>query len=150
MRKLTVRGILEFSERIETESFDFYTAAERAIADASLKKLCRDLATQEQDHVNQIRARLDRAKLDRAALEKSMPVDSAVMKRIVATSPITPGATPRAILTIAHQREMNTRQFYSTLLTLTELDRDIVKLFEELMRQEELHAESVKKRLARL
>ena len=119
MRKLTTHGILEFSERIERESFDFYTAAERAIADRSLKELCRDLATQEQGHVNQIRARLDRAKLDRAILEKQLPVDGAIMKRIVATPPIAPGATPRAILTIAHQREMNTRQFYATLLTLT-------------------------------
>ncbi|HSA32480.1 MAG TPA: ferritin family protein [bacterium] len=145
MRELTTRDILEHAAKIETESFAFYSLAAEAMTDKGLKELCRDLAEQEKGHLNNVRALLKTLGPGR-----TVPAPAGTLERLIVHGEVSPRSTPREILTIAHQRELNTRQFYQTMLALTDLGPDMVKLFEELMRQEELHAESVKKRLERL
>lgn len=145
MKELTTREILEYAEKIESESFTFYSLAAEAMADAELKKLCHDLAEQEMGHMNNIHSILQTVQNDHP-----IPLTVDIFDRIITHSAITPSATPREILTIAYQREMNTRHFYATMLSVTDLEPDIVDLFNALLVQEELHAASIKKRLARL
>ncbi len=145
MKELTTRDILEHAAKIEMESFAFYSLATEAMTDKELKNLCRDLAEQEKGHLNNVRALLKTL-----GPGHTVPAPFDTLERLIVHGDVSPRSTPREILTVAYGRELNTRQFYATMLALTDLGPDIVKLFEELMRQEELHADSVKKRLDRL
>lgn len=145
MKELTTRDILEHAAKIETESFAFYSLAAEAMTDKELKKLCQDLAEQEKGHLNNVRAILKTF-----GPGHTVPAPLNTLDRLIVHGSVSPHSTPREILTIAHQRELNTRQFYQTMLALTDLGPDIVALFNALMVQEELHADSVKKRLDRL
>jgi rubrerythrin len=145
MKELTTRDILEHAAKIEMESFAFYSLASEAMADKELKKLCQDLAEQEKGHLNNVRTLLKTL-----GDGHTVPAPFDTLDRLIVHGSVSPRSTPREILTVAHGRELNTRQFYATMLALTDLGPDMVKLFEELMRQEELHADSVKKRLDRL
>lgn len=150
MKELSLREIIEHSQRVEQESYAFYSSAVAIVQSPDVKPLLAELAAEELKHFNSLRALLHQERLDRAALEARIGVETDLFNRFVKTHEITEFSSQREILEIALERENNTGAMYSMLLTISNLAEDAVVLFEDLQKQELGHAARIKTLIQRL
>ncbi len=150
MRELTVKNIIEFAIQIEKESNAFYENAKNFVKEEDPKKLLTQLASEEIDHQNRLLALLNEKSLQPAELNKTHKLSRDLLDRIVQTAEIKENSSTLEILKIALERENNTKEYYAMLLTLSNIDENIVDIFSDLQAQEEGHARKIKQRMGKL
>jgi rubrerythrin len=150
MKVFTVKGIIEYAIKIENESFKFYTEASKVVEAGEVKDLLVLLSGEEVNHQNRLKGLIDGTKVSVETLVKKMEIDTTIMERIVETSVIEDNATALDVLKVALEREKNTEQTYSMLITLTQISDDIVDVFDELRLQELGHATKIQLRIDKI
>lgn len=150
MEELSVEQVIQFSQTIEEESYNFYTEAKNRLADPSLKTLAEELASAEVDHLNRLRKLLDLASVAEDELERRVPLDTSEYQRVVAGKRIEDDSTARDILQLALARETATANTYKMLVSMTNLGSEIVDLFSYLAAQETGHVKTIENKLNRL
>ncbi len=150
MKVFNVKEIIEYAVKIEKESFEFYTRASENLKDEQVRELTAQLAKEEIGHQNRLRELIDKELVSPELMLKEMEIDTTIMDRIVATSKISPEASPMEVLQVALERENNTEQTYAMLSTLSQISDDIVEVFEDLRKQEQGHARKIEGRMKKL
>lgn len=150
MKVFSVKEIIEYAIRIEKESFAFYTQAAEQVRDRGVRELTQQLAKEEVDHQNRLKALIDEEKVSPYGLKKTLEIDTTLMDRIVSTSGISEDAGAREVLQTALERENNTERTYAMLMTLSNIGEDLVDVFRDLRKQEQGHAEKIKGRMKKL
>jgi len=150
MKEFSVRDIILFSQRIEQESYDFYMKAKEILKDQDTQDLVHDLAQSELGHKARLTRLLNEDKPADSELDKDLNAESPAYERLVNAPEINEKSTAEEILKTAHTREENTRDLYRMLISLTNIDAAIVKTFEDLVKQEEGHANLLEKKLKKL
>lgn len=147
MELFSVHEIIEYAIKIEQESFAFYTKASEIVKDKNVKDLVTMLASEEIDHQNRLRELIDEEKVSPKSLNKTHKIDTTLLKRIVDTPDITTNSTGMEVLEIALEREKNTEQTYAMLLTLSNIDDDVIEIFDNLRLQEKGHVNKIQFRI---
>ncbi len=147
MKLFSVKEIIEYAIKIEKESFAFYTKASEFVKDSDVKKLVELLAEEEIDHQNRLRNLIDEEKVSKTELDKKHEIDTTLMERIVNTAAITANSSAMDVLSVALEREQNTEQTYRMLATLSNIDGDVIDIFDELALQEKGHANKIQFRI---
>lgn len=150
MKTFSVREILEYAIRIETESFAFYSHAAGIIDDKDVHALLTQLGTEEVGHQNRLKKLIDEAVVSPEQLKKTIDIDTTVMDRIVGTKEISGDAAAMDVLKVALERELNTEQTYAMLMSMTQMEEDVLEAFSDLRKQEEGHAAKIRKRIEKL
>ena len=150
MKDFTVKEIVEFSQRVEQESYDYYKSAQTRLSDQEVIDLTEELAQAEIDHFNRLRALVSETKLTEAELKEKISIEADTYEKCVAKSEIPPDPSSRDVLNVALEREKNTRNLYQTLLAFTNLSPDITKTFEHLVGQEAGHVKVIESKLLKL
>jgi len=148
--EITVREIIEYARNIESESFAFYTAAQEVLTDSAARETARELAEEEKLHFARLGRLLDRQPSPGGNLDVRFPAEVDLSRRVVPTMEITAESSPREILGVALQREERTRDQYRTFISFSNVDAEVVSLFEDLVDQEEGHARRIRSLLERL
>jgi len=147
MRELSLNEIIEYAEKIELESYTFYSKAKEIIFDEEVKDLLTQLANDETDHYNHLRNLRQKGTLTQKELDQKISLDIDLFSAIVNTEKIEKDFTSSEVLNIALQREINTEQTYAMLMTLTQLNDNVLKIFELLRKQEKGHVIKIQNRL---
>lgn len=150
MKQFSVKEIIEYAIKIEKESFAFYTQASKQVEDKDVNALVKMLAEEEVEHQNRLRGLIDEKKVSAEELQKKYELDTTLMDKIVNTSAIDADASALDVLKTALEREKNTEQTYKMLMTLSNIDENVVKIFEELRLQEQGHANKIQFRIDHL
>ena len=150
MKSFTVKEIIEYAITIEKESFAFYTQASKIIENPEVKKLVTLLAEEEVSHQNRLLALIKEQKINAAELTKQIKPDTALLEKIVHTPIIVSDSVTADILKIALKREKNTEQIYRMLTSLSDIDSNISRIFEQLCLQEQGHVKKIEYRINHL
>ncbi len=150
MKLFSVKEIIEYAIDIEKESFAFYTQAAKQVADEDVNELVKMLAEEEVEHQNRLRRLIDEKTVSVSELQKKYELDTTLMDKIVNTPAIDADATALDVLKIALEREKNTQQTYKMLMTLSNIDENVVEIFKELRQQEQGHANKIQFRIDHL
>jgi len=150
MKLFSVKEIIEYAIDIEKESFAFYTQAAKQVADKDVNELVKMLAEEEVEHQNRLRRLIDEKTVSVSELQKKYELDTTLMDKIVNTPAIDADATALDVLKIALEREKNTQQTYKMLMTLSNIDENVVEIFKELRQQEQGHANKIQFRIDHL
>ena len=148
MRDITIKEIVEYAEKIELESYEFYKTALKIVS-KGLKDLIKELADEEQRHYNSLRALLNDKALSRKDLMKVISMDKD-RDEIVKVDPIDGKMSEVEILKAALQREKDTKAMYDLYLTFTDLSINVVKVFEDLSNQEQGHYNRIDSKLKKM
>jgi len=141
----TIKEIIEYAQKIEQESFSFYTKASEIVSDEEVKSMVLQLAKEEVGHYNFLGTLLENSKVTPEDLGVQVAVD-----RTVYHKDIDENTTAKEVLEIALKREQNTETLYTTLLSFTNLNDQIIELFDDLRAQEAGHVVKVQNRLDKL
>lgn len=144
MRDFTVSEVLEYSRKIEMESYDFYQLVSKDVSSNELKELAFELAEEELKHFNLISALLKRGQFTSVDMDKIIQIKNEDIDHLVATKDLPVNPTTLTILETAYNRELRTESIYRTMLSFTNLADDIVETFSMLMAQENGHASRIK------
>ncbi len=144
MSDLSIREIIEHSQRVEQESYSFYEQASRVVLDKDVKPLLTELSVEELRHFNSLRDLLHQQRLDPLAMSARISIETDLLRRFVKTHEITELSTREDVLEIALERENNTEAMYAMLLTFTNISDDIVEVFGNLRLQEQGHASRIR------
>lgn len=147
MKEFNIEEILLYSEKIEKESYSFYTHAGEKVNDPEVRDLLKTLASEEVTHVNNVRELLLKKDLKPSDSELIISVEKSLAERLVNTALIDDDATPLAVLEVALEREQNTENLYATISAFTDLPSDVVSLFDALKEQEQIHAERIRRKM---
>ncbi|MBN2801961.1 MAG: ferritin family protein [Deltaproteobacteria bacterium] len=142
---MKVSDVLEYAIKIEHESMLFYNNAAVQMVNPEAKELVELLAGEEIDHESRL---ID--KLKKIGDELTIKLDRTDLDQLISVSEINAFDDEKTVLETALQREKNTRNFYAQVATMTNLDADIVDLFDELYNQESGHVKKITNRLAKL
>jgi rubrerythrin len=134
---MKIGDILKYSIRIENESMIFYRKALGIVKEESVKDLLRDLAEEELRHKNHLSSLVDDAG------NTDVDFDMNNLNRLIQNSDIPEDVSEMEVLKIAREREEHTRDFYSQIMTLTNLDADVVGVFQMLYDQERGHVKRI-------
>lgn len=143
MRDLTLSEIIEYAEKIELESFTFYTQAVSIVSDDKIKELLKQLAEDETEHHNSLRNLRNLPSLSSQDIESILPVRPSQLPPIVHQDQITSETSALDILHIALHREINTEKTYAMFMTFTALDDTIIRIFEDLRLKEQGHINKI-------
>ncbi|MDA3939201.1 MAG: ferritin family protein [Spirochaetia bacterium] len=144
MKEFTVKEILEYSRNIEQESYSFYKDAVPKFDNDELKVLAEELSKEELGHYNRINKLLENTKLSTEEMNIKVQIKESDHKMLVATREIPENPTAISILEAAYQREVNTESVYRTLISITDLAKDVIDIFTDLVNQEKGHANRIK------
>ena len=147
MSEFSFADVIRHSQKIEQESYAFYTAAQPRISEPQLKELVKELAAAEVEHFNRLRGLLDESRLAPAELAAKVSFEEPSLDMLVPVRPLPDSGTAREILTVALEREKNTRNLYQRLLALTNLSAELSRVFEYLVAQESGHVRRIETRL---
>lgn len=142
---MKVEDILKYAIRIENESQIFYKATLQHASDDAVKVLLTELAAEEVKHEQ----RLSDILQDVQGLEFSN-FDRTSLDKLISTASIGNDDDQEGVLRVALEREKNTRDFYAQILTMTNLEANIIDVFEELHTQEQGHFQRITSRLKKL
>ena len=143
MKDFTVKEILEYSRNIEQESYTFYTEAGPKLVDPELKVLAGELAIEEMGHYNRLNKILENTKLTEEELHVKIQIKESDHDMLVATRKIPENPSALSILEAAYQREKNTESVYRTLISITDLNNELIETFTDLVNQEKGHANRI-------
>jgi len=144
MRDFTISEVLEYSRNIEKESYAFYTTVSKEPGSDKLKILAVELANEELKHYNRLNTFLEKGTLTKADMDKMIQINQEDIDHLIATKELPANSTPLSILETAYNRELKTENVYRTLLSFTNIAKDIVDTFSELALQEKGHASRLK------
>jgi rubrerythrin len=147
MRELNLEEILKYAEKVETESYGFYTKAAGLVKEEEVIELVKQLASEEIDHQNSLRALRHEKQISDEDLNAKLKIEVDLFDRIINTEEITEKSTSRQVLQIALERENNTEKAYAMMMTFSNLPDNVINLFERLRQQEEGHAVKIQNRL---
>ncbi|MCF7885886.1 MAG: ferritin family protein [Candidatus Marinimicrobia bacterium] len=147
MELYSVQDIIEYGIQIEKESFAFYTKASEIVKDDEVKELVKLLASEEVDHQNRLKGLIDEQKVSAEELDRELELDETLMDRIIQTEEITAQSTSMDVLNVAFEREKNTMETYTMLSTLSNIEGDILDIFEDLRLQEKGHMNKIQYRI---
>ena len=150
MSQFSLGDVIRHAQRIEQESHAFYTAAEPRVAEGPLRELVRELAAAEVEHFNRLRRLLEESRLAPEELGTAVDFEVPSLDRLVPVRPLPEDGSARDILSVALEREKNTRTLYQRLLALTNLSAELSGILEYLVAQETGHARLIERRLAAL
>ncbi len=150
MEELSVQQVIEFSQTIEEESHNFYTEAGKRLQAADLKALAEELAEAEVDHLNRLRRLLKLTSITKEELAKRVSLQTSEYNDIISTTRIEDDATAKDILSSALARETATANTYKMLVSMTNLNEEVVELFSYLSKQEAGHVTTIENKLKRL
>lgn len=150
MSQFSLGDVIRHAQRIEQESHDFYKAAEPRVAEGPLRELVRELAAAEVEHFDRLRRLLEERRLRPEELGTAVALESPSLERLVPVRPLPESGSAREILSVALERERNTRNLYQRLLALTNLSAELSGILEYLVAQETGHARRIQQRLAAL
>ena len=142
---IKVEDVLKHAIRIENESQVFYRTASQRVQDDAVKVLLKELEAEEVKHA----ARLSGILEDVQGLEFS-DFDRTTMEKLITTASIDDDDDQEGVLRVALEREKNTRDFYAQILTMTNLEANIIDVFEELHTQEQGHYQRISSKLRKL
>ena len=145
-----VRDVIEYSIKIEKESYLFYARAADVVVEKDVKKLLTQLASEEVDHQNHLRILIDENRVTVEELETKLDLDSNLLEKIVETSEIKPNSYLLEILSIALEREEYTENVYAMLSTLSNINEDVIAVFTDLRLQEKGHVRKIQARIDKL
>jgi len=143
MRELSLNEIIEYAEKIELESFAFYSKAKEIVLNETVKELLAKLADDETNHYNHLRRLRQKGALTEKELSQKIPVNTDMLSVIVNTENIEKDFTSKDVLNIALQREIKTEQTYTMLTTLTQISDIVLDVFELLRKQEKGHVSKI-------
>lgn len=144
MRDFTVSEVLEYSRNIEMESYNFYKAVYADVSSPELKELALELAEEELKHFNLISTLLEKGHLTSIDMDHVIQIKKEDINHLVATKDLPADPTPLSILETAYNRELRTESIYRTLLSFTDLAKNIIDTFSMLVAQEKGHATRIK------
>ncbi|MCK5035104.1 MAG: hypothetical protein KAS73_04355 [Candidatus Sabulitectum sp.] len=144
MRDFTVSEVLEYSRNIEMESYNFYKTVSTDVSSPELKELALELAEEELKHFNLISTLLDKGHLTSIDMDHVIQIKNEDIDHLVATKDLPVDPTTLAILETAYNRELRTESIYRTLLSFTDLAKNIIETFSMLVAQERGHATRIK------
>ncbi len=147
MRELNLKEIIEYAEKIELESFSFYTKATEIVNEPEVKEVLSQLAIEETGHYNRLRELLDEGRLSIEELEKTINIEKKLLDMLVNTDKIESSYSAVDVLKIALNREKNTAKAYEMFKTFTALDDYALDVFEGLRQQEVGHVNKIAARL---
>jgi rubrerythrin len=147
MSEFSFADVIRHSQKIEQESYAFYTAAEPRVSEPKLKELVKELAAAEVEHFNRLRGLLDESRLKPEELAAKVSFEETSLDVLVPARPLPESGTAREILSVALEREKNTRNLYQRLLALTNLSAELSRTFEYLVAQETGHVRRIEARL---
>lgn len=147
MRELNLKEIIEYAEKIELESFSFYTKATEIVNEPEVKEVLSQLAIEETGHYNRLRELLDEGRLSIEELEKTINIEKKLLDMLVNTDKIESSYSAVDVLKIALNREKNTAKAYEMFKTFTALDDYALDVFEGLRLQEVGHVNKISARL---
>jgi len=147
LKELTVEEIVGYAIKIERESLLFYEDAVKILQDDTLSALTKDLAKQEQEHIDRLKGLLQEEEGGKEYLKNRIKVDRSSLDRIVQTKEITEDSSPLSILETALEREINTKKNYEMFLGIAHLNESVVSQFEILKNMEATHAEIITNRI---
>ena len=150
MEELSVQQVIEFSQTIEEESHNFYVEASKRLQSEELKALAVELAEAEVDHLNRLRRLLKLTSISKEELNTHVSLQTSEYKKIISTTQIADDATAKDILSSALARETATSNTYKMLVSMTNLNAEVVELFAYLSKQEAGHVTTIKNKLERL
>lgn len=139
MKELTIEEIVQYAVKIEKESFQFYEEAADRVQDGSLERLLKELAMQEQGHIDSLNGLLTVGKESGDYLSNTINIDRSSFSKIVPTMEITEKYSSLEILEAALERELNTKRNYEMFLGLARLNVQVCDLFRTLAELEATH-----------
>lgn len=139
MKEIVVEEILNYSRKIELESYSFYKECAFMMKDEEVKALAEGLAEEEIDHYNRLNKLLDGIAVGEEELKKRIKIEKIHYETLVVTRTVPAEPTPLQFLEIALEREEETKDVYTGLAIITDLTGEVVLVFEQLMNQEEGH-----------
>jgi rubrerythrin len=147
--ELTIEGIVNFAVNIEEESADFYDKAYNRFSksDSIAKEVLTLLAFLQEEEVRHKRVIKQRfEKMSDPGVK--LPYDNLhnAVGNIVGTPDIPEDASSKEVLETALKREENTAALYRVLYSISELAH-MAPIFEDLVHQEEGHANRIKSAL---
>jgi rubrerythrin len=83
-------------------------------------------------------------------LSSTLNIDTALFDKIIQSGDIPVQATPLNILEIALEREKSTLENYIMLLTISDLNKEIIAVFELLKGMEEQHVKDIWERIEQI
>ncbi|MBI9102061.1 MAG: ferritin family protein [Spirochaetales bacterium] len=143
--EMNVTDILKYSIRIEHESMNFYRESAAKVDGQAVKELLAILEQEEIKHEQRLTDIL--ASADNTAVSG---LDTESMDKLIQNRSISATTTEREILNTALGREKNTRDFYASIATMTNLNADVADLFQMLYNQESGHVTKVGNLLKKL
>jgi rubrerythrin len=150
MNQFRLEDVIRHAQKIEQESHAFYAAAEPRMAEGPLRDLVRELAAAEVEHFNRLRGLLEERRLQADELASTVGLEVPSLEQLVPVRPLPQSGTARDILSVALEREKNTRTLYQRLLALTNLSAELAGILEYLVAQETGHERLIAKRLEAL
>lgn len=150
MRSLNLREIIEFSEKIELESYEFYKNSQNLVDEKEVKDLLILLANEETGHYNHLRELLNKGTLTAEELDLKLTLKEETLSKYVNTDKIKEGFSGIDVLKIALDRENKTEQLYAMFMTFTDISQKVLKIFTDLRNQEKGHANKISARLNNL
>ena len=142
---MKIGDILRYSVKIENESESFYRDAVEKVKEESVKTLLKELEAEEVKHAARLTDILASAEdIEAEGFEHEN------VNKLIQNKEIPFNISEQDLLNIALEREKNTRDFYSQVLTITNLDSDIDALFQMLYNQERGHFARISKLLEKL
>ncbi len=147
MKEFSVEEIINFAQKIEEESYNFYKKANQTLTDPELKKLTEELSNAEIDHLNRLRKLTNESQLTKDDLSHRVNLNEEDYKRIINMKDFPQNPTAKDILEVALERERNTATTYRTFLSFTDLSQNIIDLFNYLTAQEEGHVKIIQNKL---
>lgn len=147
MRELSLTEIVEYAEKIELESYDFYSKAKDIVVNKGIKNLLTQLANDEIGHFNQLRNLRQKGNLSIDELEQKISLKEDALTKFVNTGKIEKDSTSTEVLKIALEREINTEQIYAMFMTFSQISTNVLEVFELLRNQEKGHANKIQKKL---
>ncbi|MBB6479387.1 ferritin family protein [Spirochaeta isovalerica] len=144
MKEIIVEEILNYSKKIELESYSFYKESAAVLKEENLHDLAEELAEEEMGHYNRLNQLLEGIKASEEEMNTRVQIAKAHYETLVATRQMPDDPSVADILEIAYQREVDTKAVYTSLSTITNLSDEIIRVFTDLMNQEEGHASRIK------
>lgn len=142
---MKVEEILQYAIQIENESMKFYRDAVEIVKDESVKSLVVELEMEEVKHEARLEDLLKSVKgMEAPGFEKNS------LEQLIVNREIPAEASEVDVLSIALEREKNTRDFYRRVSMITNLESNVIDVFEKLFEQESGHVTRIYKKLEKM
>ncbi len=151
MKEFTIQEVVEYAQKIETESYRFYRKMAAILEEPATVEFAEKLSMEEEKHYNQLAGLLTGEEIAPEQLETRVALEGVDdLDGVVPNREIPEDSTALEILNITLERERRTEQLYGMLLVFTDLNAVMVKVFEDLKGFEKSHVARVSAMIERL